>query len=167
MIGSFRINPLITSNIIGPFNLAIDWLTDKIYIAQKSTSRIDAFTNDGLNRTNILASNLFAPTSICVDVTQSYMFVADAGNQMNVKMQPAKIERVSMDGTNRRVIVKDKLLEPTSLTLDTLKQRIYWVDKKYDHLETCDYFGRRRHIIASGLVYFLFFKILLVNDSLF
>ena len=83
-------------------------------------------------------------------MTQSFLFVADAGNQMNAKLQAAKIERVSMDGTNRRVIGKDKLLEPTSLTLDLIKQRIYWVDKKYDHLEMCDYFGRRRHIIASG-----------------
>ena len=76
--------------------------------------------------------------------------MADVGNQMNLKMQAAKIERANMDGTSRRVIVKDKLLEPTSLTLDIVKQRLYWIDKKYDHLETCDYYGRRRHIIASG-----------------
>jgi hypothetical protein len=143
-------NPLITTNIVGPFSLAIDWLTDKIYLAQKTTSRLDAFSSDGLNRTNILASSLAAPTCVTLDVTRSFLFVADAGNQMNLKMQAAKIERANMDGTSRRVIVKDKLLEPTSLTLDIVKQRLYWIDKKYDHLETCDYYGRRRHIIASG-----------------
>ena len=143
-------NPLITANIVGPFSLAIDWLTDKIYLASKTTSRLDAFSFDGLNRTNILASSLAAPTCVTLDVTRSFLFVADAGNQMNLKMQAAKIERANMDGTSRRVIVKDKLLEPTSLTLDIVKQRLYWIDKKYDHLETCDYYGRRRHIIASG-----------------
>ena len=55
-----------------------------------------------------------------------------------------------MDGTGRKIIVQDKLLDPTSVTLDTVKERLYWLDKKYDHLETCDYYGRKRHVIASG-----------------
>jgi len=55
-----------------------------------------------------------------------------------------------MDGSNRQVIVRDKLLEPVAITLDSVKQRVYWLDRKYDHLETCDYFGSRRYILTSG-----------------
>jgi low density lipoprotein-related protein 2 len=57
-----------------------------------------------------------------------------------------------MDGTDRHTIVSDKLLQPQALTVDTLKKRIFWIDLKYDHLETCDYYGARRFIIASGSV---------------
>ena len=147
--GSIRLSTLISSNIVGPFSIAVDWISDKIYLAQKSASRVDAFSMDATNRTNVLTANLFSPTCIALDASRSYLFLADSGNPYN-KLHAAKIERVGMDGSNRRVIVKDKLLDPTSLTVDLIKQRIYWLDKKYDHLESCDYFGRRRHIIASG-----------------
>ena len=50
----------------------------------------------------------------------------------------------------KKIIVKEKLLSPTALTLDTIKKRLFWLDRKYDHIETCDYFGTRRFIIAHG-----------------
>jgi hypothetical protein len=59
-----------------------------------------------------------------------------------------------MDGTNRVVIVSEKLLEPVAISLDLIKKRVYWLDKKYDHIETCDYFGLKRHVIASGSQFF-------------
>lgn len=46
--------------------------------------------------------------------------------------------------------MKEKLLEPIALTLDRIKKRLFWIDRKYDHLETCDYYGLKRYIIASG-----------------
>lgn len=27
---------------------------------------------------------------------------------------------------------------------------MFWIDRKYDHLETCDYYGLKRYVIASG-----------------
>jgi len=55
-----------------------------------------------------------------------------------------------MDGTDRHVIVSSKLLQPQAITLDIIKKRIFWIDVKYDHLESCDYYGSKRFIIASG-----------------
>ena len=134
---------------MGPYSIAVDWITDKIYLAQKSISRIDVFTSNGLNRTNIVTSNIFTPNCIALDPTNSFLFLVDSGNPVN-KLQPPKIERMLMDGNGRQIIIKEKILEPTAITLDSIKKRIYWIDKKYDHLETCDYYGSKRHIIASG-----------------
>lgn len=136
-------------DLMGPFSIAVDWITDKIYLAQTTLSRIDVFTSDGKNRTDLITANIFSPTSIAVDPIANFLFYTDAGNWNN-KLQGPKIERAFMDGTGRHVIVSDKLLEPQALALDTIKKRIFWIDLKYDHLESCDYFGTRRHIIASG-----------------
>lgn len=129
-------------------SIAVDWINDKLYIAEKPTSRIDVFTSDGIYRTNLITTNIYAPTSIALDPLESYLFFTDAGG-LN-KLQKPKIERAFMDGTGRVVIVSEKLLEPVAITIDLIKKRIYWVDKKYDHIETCDYYGLKRHVIASG-----------------
>lgn len=118
-------------------------------MVQKSLSRIDVLTVDGKNRTNLITTNIFTPTSIALDPIGNFLFFTDAGNSAN-KRQGPKIERAFMDGTGRKAIATEKLIEPTALTVDTIKKRIFWIDLKYDHLETCDYFGMRRYIIASG-----------------
>jgi low density lipoprotein-related protein 2 len=147
-------SPLLTSNIEAPLSLAVDWITDKLYLIQKSIGRIDVFaaTPSGTtNRTALITTNIFTPTSMVIDPNSSYLFFADMGNVLeNARLQGPKIERASMDGTVRQVIVKDKLLAPVALTIDTIKKRLYWADRKYDHIETCDYYGRRRFIVASG-----------------
>ena len=132
--------------------MAVDWVNDKLYVAEKPTSRIDVFTTDGLYRTNLVTTNIFSPTSIAVDPTTAFLFFTDAGG--STKLQKPKIERMFMDGLGRTIIITEKLLEPTGITIDIIKKRIYWIDKKYDHIETCDYFGLKRHVIASGAQYF-------------
>ena len=152
-IGStLRIHPIVTSNLLGPLSIAVDWVNDKLYVAEKPTSRIDVFTTDGLQRTNLITTNIFSPTSLALDPIESYLFFTDAGGF--TKLQKPKIERAFMDGTSRTIIVSEKLLEPVAIALDILKKRVYWLDKKYDHIETCDYYGLKRHVIASGSQFF-------------
>ena len=47
----------------------------------------------------------------------------------------AKIEKADMSGQQRLVLVNSSLLWPNGLTLDQEKNRLYWVDAKYDKLE--------------------------------
>ncbi|RNA36027.1 low-density lipo receptor-related 2 isoform X1, partial [Brachionus plicatilis] len=143
-----ELSPLITSNILAPFQLSVDWVTGNIYLLQKTLARIDVFSPDGKNRTNLLSS-LFNPTSFALDPTEGLLFFTDSGFNSN-KLKGPRIEKVLMDGRNRQVIVKEKLLEPIAITVDLIKKRLFWIDRKYDHLETSDYFGLKRYIIASG-----------------
>jgi hypothetical protein len=138
LTGQFKMMvPLITNNIVGPFSIACDWITGNIYLVEKSLARIDVFSsfNGLLNRTNLLTSNLYSPNSIALDPVMGLMFFVDSGNPIS-KLQAPKIERAFMDGSGRQIIVKDKLLEPIAITLDTIKKRIFWIDRKYDHLES-------------------------------
>ena len=46
-----------------------------------------------------------------------------------------KIERADMSGKQRVALVNSRLSWPNGLTLDTDKNRLYWVDARFDKLE--------------------------------
>lgn len=69
-----------------------------------------------------------------------YMFFTDWEAQNG---QPG-LERAFMDGTNRYGIIGNKLGWPAGITLDIEAKRIYWVDSRYDYIETATYDGLHR-----------------------
>jgi hypothetical protein len=58
-------------------------------------------------------------------------------------VQP-KIETAYLNGENRSTIVSSSLGWPNDITLDHQSQRIYWVDAKFDKIESTDYSGNNR-----------------------
>ena len=74
------------------------------------------------------------------------MFWADSG------WNP-RIESAGMDGSDRRVIVNDKIFSPSSVTLDLPTKRVYFSDGKMNYIEYCNYDGSGRHqVVASDHV---------------
>ena len=49
-----------------------------------------------------------------------------------------------MDGTDRRVIVKDKISKPYGLTLDYINDHIYWTNEE-KYIEFANLDGTNRH----------------------
>lgn len=49
-----------------------------------------------------------------------------------------------MDGTNRQDLIKTKLGWPAGITLDIVMKRLYWVDSRFDYIETVTYDGLQR-----------------------
>jgi hypothetical protein len=100
------------------------------------------FSLDGkMMKTNIITNNLHQPKSIAVDPIAEYLFIADEGDFDRIT---AKIFRCLLDGTQCTSLVNQKLEQPSDLTVDYIKRRLYWVDRSYDHVESCDYHGSRR-----------------------
>ena len=125
-----------------PVSIAVDWITNKVYIVEYELSRIDLFSLDGKRmKTNIITMNLYRPSSIAIDPLVEYLFFADQGNLNRI---PAKISRCRPDGSLCTTLINEKLQQPSDLTVDFIKQRIYWIDRSYDHVESCDYHGSRR-----------------------
>ena len=63
----------------------------------------------------------------------------------------AKIERASMDGSNRKVIIKDNLTWPNGLAIDFDKKRLYWADAGTRKIEYSNLDGKGRvTLISSG-----------------
>lgn len=53
-----------------------------------------------------------------------------------------------MDGTNRYGIIRSKLGWPAGITLDIDAKRVYWVDSRYDYIETTTYDGLHRYALV-------------------
>jgi len=60
-----------------------------------------------------------------------------------------KIERASMDGTSRTVIINTGLGTPYGLTLDYDTQTLYWVDYTLDRLESSSVDGSNRNLLTT------------------
>lgn len=50
-----------------------------------------------------------------------------------------------MDGTNRSIIVEEKITWPNGLTLDFVNDRIYWADAREDYIAFASLDGTSRH----------------------
>lgn len=66
---------------------------------------------------------------------------------------PAKIERASMDGSGREVLISGLHLEmPVDLTIDYTNKKLYWVDFKLRVIKQCDLDGKNvREIVTRGI----------------
>ena len=60
-----------------------------------------------------------------------------------------KIEKASMDGSNRSVIHSTNLIWPNALTLDYASQVLYWADASLDKIESSNVDGSNRRVIVS------------------
>lgn len=82
--------------------------------------------------------------------------------------EPAKIERASMDGMLRQVIIDTDLTWPNGLTIDYEEQRIYWADAFLDKIEYSFVNGSVRVLLESvenGIIHP--FAITLENELVF
>ncbi|MED6276189.1 Low-density lipoprotein receptor- protein 2 [Characodon lateralis] len=129
-----------------PENLAVDWVNNKLYVVEASVNRIDMVDFDGSNRVTLITENLGNPRGLAVDPTVGYMFFSD---WESANGQPG-LERAFMDGTNRYGIIGSKLGWPAGITLDIEAKRIYWVDSRYDYIETATYDGLHRKTVVHG-----------------
>lgn len=67
--------------------------------------------------------------------------------------QNPRIEKASMDGKMRTVIVNNKIYWPNGLSIDYPNKLLYFADAYLDYIDFCDYNGNnRRQVVASDLV---------------
>lgn len=56
----------------------------------------------------------------------------------------ATIERACMDGSERSAIVSSNLTWPNGLAIDYESSRLFWLDAKFQVVESADFDGKRR-----------------------
>ncbi|XP_058520574.1 low-density lipoprotein receptor-related protein 2 [Ochotona princeps] len=127
-------------------NLAVDWINDKLYLVETKVSRIDVVNLDGSQRLTLITEDLGRPRGIAVDPVVGYLFFSDWAS---LSGEP-KLERAFMDGSNRKDLVKTKLGWPAGITLDLVSKRVYWVDCRFDYIETVTYDGIQRKTVIRG-----------------
>uniref|UniRef100_A0A914DKK6 EGF-like domain-containing protein n=1 Tax=Acrobeloides nanus TaxID=290746 RepID=A0A914DKK6_9BILA len=136
-----HIKKLDLKSLIFPRNLAVDWITNNIYIVESGSRRIDVSNYEGDRRTVLLADGMTLPLDIALDPLRGEMFFS---NQF-------KLEAAAMDGTRRRTLVETHTHQVSGVVVDIPGKRVYWVDPKVDRVESVDYNGNDRKTIASGM----------------
>ena len=78
-----------------------------------------------------------------------YLFWTDWGTV-------SKIEVSDLLGQNRRVLINDDLGHPKGLVIDFADQVLYWVDSQKDTIESAEFNGNNRRLVAyqSGTLFY-------------
>ncbi|CAF4528652.1 unnamed protein product, partial [Rotaria sp. Silwood2] len=136
---------LITSGNSYIADMAFDWIGHNLYWTDYMLEHVEVSTFDGRYRRILFHENLTNPWSIAVDPRAGlrYLFLTDWGKN-------PRIERASMDGQQRLSIVNDSIEMPVGLTLDLIRQEIYFTDHHLNYIEVVNYNGEnRRKILAN------------------
>lgn len=123
-----------------PVAIAVDWIGDKLYVADSIGQKIDVFDLVEKYHGIVVASNLTSPADIVLDPTVGLMFIADS----------KQVLRANMDGTFAFPIVSEAAYKVSGVAVDTIASRVYWCDSLLDYIETVDYMGRGRVMILRG-----------------
>lgn len=123
-----------------PVALAVDWIGDKLYVADYVGQKVDVFELNGHWHAVVLGSNLTSPADLALDPLAGLMFVADGG----------QVLRAHMDGTHATSIVSEAAYKASGVAVDVIAKRVYWCDSLLDYIETVDYDGGHRVMVLRG-----------------
>lgn len=138
-------NRLVTSD-----GLAVDWIYNHIYFTDTKNCTIEMFKTrlegDGEAKVGkvLIRDEMKIPRAIAVNPLTGWMFWTDWGDE-------PKIERAGMDGTHRQAIVTRDVKWPNGLTLDLVKERVYWADAKLNMISSCNYDGGERNVVLFSI----------------
>ncbi|XP_063218358.1 prolow-density lipoprotein receptor-related protein 1 [Bacillus rossius redtenbacheri] len=125
-------------------HIVLDWVSGNWYFLDDTREMI-FLCNSTLSSCIVLVDvNLSKPRGIALDPTKGFMFFTKWGASM------AMLERSLMDGTNRTVLVNQKIVYPYGVAVDFPAQHVYWVDTYLDCIERVNYDGSNRRTIIKG-----------------
>ncbi|XP_073770596.1 uncharacterized protein si:dkey-88l16.3 isoform X2 [Danio rerio] len=123
----------------GVKSLAVDWLTGQLYWTSVTQKAIYTGAADG-SAVGMLMSKGVDPSDLVLSPIEGFMFWMNKG--VNGEMT---IERVDMDGMNRKTLVFVTAQLPRGLTLDVSARRLYWISVHKMSVESVRTDGTGRH----------------------
>ncbi|KAH9370046.1 hypothetical protein HPB48_001923 [Haemaphysalis longicornis] len=120
--------------------LAIDWVAGNMYWIDPSYDVIEVSRLNGSGRYVLLSGDMDKPRAIVVHPYKGYIFWSDWG-------VPPKIERASLDGSNRIVLVIVSVQLVNDLALDFEEDKLYWCDSRTDTIERVNLDGSGRETV--------------------
>lgn len=121
-----------------PHDLSIDIYSRTLFWTCEATNTINVHRLDGDAMGVVLRGDRDRPRAIAVNAERGYMYFT------NMQDHAAKIERASLDGTEREVLFTTGLIRPVALVVDNALGKLFWVDADLKRIESCDLSGANR-----------------------
>src|SRR5438128_123329 len=100
---------------------------ERLFVLELSGGRIHSMSVDGSDR-KVLVTDCPLPDGIAVDVAAGHIYWTNMGVP---NLNDGSIERVDLDGRNRRVIVRrGGTFTPKQIHLDKQNGKLYWCDRE-------------------------------------
>ncbi|XP_061191590.1 low-density lipoprotein receptor-related protein 2-like [Saccostrea echinata] len=130
---------------IGNAQIAFDYVSKNLYWCDSLLNWIamkPAYLDNTTIYKLIIHNNLKQPEGLALDPEAGLMFFSD--NDVN-----PRIEKASMNGDNRTVIVHTGLKRVLSLSVDVINSLLYWADYGRHTVEVSDYYGLNRKVLRQ------------------
>ncbi|XP_074525130.1 low-density lipoprotein receptor-related protein 8-like [Halichoeres trimaculatus] len=122
--------------------LAVDWIHQLLYWTSTGNNSVNVARLDG-SAQHRLITGLEKPSAVAVHPLLGMLFWAQCGSS-------PKIERSSLNGENRTVLVTSSLRFPVALSLDLPRQLLYWADQGMRSISRVDFEGRHRKTVVES-----------------
>ena len=133
---------ILHSDLGYPRQIAVNWITRKLYWSDTVLKTIEYSDLDGANR-QILLSNVKRVEAIAIDPRVNDIY------WVSFQARKYAIEKMKLDGTDRHVIVSSSLQAPNSLVIDFASSRLYWTD--INKIATSNFEGDDKFTIYTTL----------------
>ncbi|XP_034653858.1 prolow-density lipoprotein receptor-related protein 1 isoform X1 [Drosophila subobscura] len=120
-----------------PKSLAVDWITQRVYIIDSRHNQILATDIEGKKYISLVSTGT-NPTDIVLEPESRIMIWSTLENGILV---------ASLDGSNKKSLVERDVGWPISLSMDYPTGRLYWADYRKGTIETCRLNGKDRNVV--------------------
>ena len=146
-------------------SLAIDRIARNLYWTDTDNDRIEVSRLDGSFRRTLISDGLVNPRSIVIHPEKGFIYWTDWSDP---DPEPVgRIERASLDGTDRQIIVAN-LTWANGLAIDYQTDMVYWCDGLAHKIEMVSLNGEgRRDLIPDILPHGKCYSVSLLHDWLY
>ncbi|XP_056012123.1 low-density lipoprotein receptor-related protein 4-like [Ostrea edulis] len=123
--------------------IAFDYVSKNLYWCDSLLDWIamkPAYTSNNTIYKVVVDKDMKQPEGIALDAEDGLMFFSDNGPN-------PRIERASMDGSDRVVIAHTGLIRVLALSIDIVSNILYWADYGRHTLDACNYDGSSRRVL--------------------
>ena len=141
-----------------PVALAVDFIADKVYVADVAGEKVDVFELDGRYHSIAIGTDLVRLLDIKVDPYEGYLFILDG----------FRIIRTNLDGTEPITIVRQGIRTLHGISIDVIHKRIYWSRASNFEMVSAEYSGLNFAAVGkNNSSYLIWTKFCVFNESLF
>lgn len=128
--------------------LAVDWIGHNLYFIDGIRRSVKVLSLNNATYTKTIISNLHnLPNSIALDAKNGVMYLA---LWSDVSPMRGEIYSASMNGSNLKLFVNDKIHWPAGLSVNYQSNRLYWCDQHRQTVESVDFKGHDRMVEVSA-----------------